>query len=135
MGCVPGFLLGGARDSEIETRPKLVEHEALLNPDKAVSDRVWTGNRRSGRTSSPSGRFYALDDQRAKHQQEVLRRLAQRVVNNAMHQSDEQDPHLCCLVCAARKKVISAMRAEWLRSRPRAMKSGNAIAISPVRPR
>jgi hypothetical protein len=36
------------------------------------------------------------------------------VVNNAIHQSHEQDPHLCCLVFAAGKKVLGAMRAEWV---------------------
>jgi len=106
------FTLEGVRDPEIESGPRLVEQEALLNPAKAFSESERTGNSTSGRTRSPSGGFYAFDDHRSKHGQQALRRFAQQVVNKAIHQSHPQGPYLC-VVFAAEKKLLGAMRAEW----------------------
>ena len=101
----------GVRDPEIESGPRLIEHEALLNPEKALSESVRIGNSTSGRTRSPSGGFYAFDDHRAKHEQEGLSRFAQRVVDKALSEVRHQDVPVC-LVLAAEKKVLGALRTE-----------------------
>jgi protein required for attachment to host cells len=105
------FSIESARDPHNESGPKLVEHAGLLNPEKEMSESKRTGNSTSGRNRSPSGGSYAFDDHRTKHEQEALRKFAQKVVAKAIKQTRLQDARRC-LVVAAEKKVLGALRAE-----------------------
>lgn len=106
------FSLKNARNPEIESGPHLVERDAMLNSENALSASERTGNSTSGRTRSPSGGSYAFDDHRAKHEQEALRRFAQRVIGKAVSEACRQEPPLC-LVVAAERRLLGALRAEW----------------------
>jgi hypothetical protein len=105
------FSMESARDPENESGPKLVEQEELLNPEKEVSESKRTGNSTSGRTRSPSGGSYAFDDHRSKHEQEALRKFVQKVVAKAIKLTRQHDARRC-LVIAAEKKVLGALRVE-----------------------
>jgi hypothetical protein len=106
------FTLEGARDPLNESGPKLVEHESVLNTAKELPESKRTGNSTSGRNRSPSGGSYAFDDHRGKHEQDALRRFAKKVVAKGIRQTRRQDARRC-LVIAAEKKVLGALRTEW----------------------
>jgi len=105
------FTLEKAKDPDNESGPKLIEHESLLNPDKNVPESTRTGNNNSGRTRAPSGGSYAFDDHRGKHEQEVLRRFAEKVVAAAIKKTRLGEARRS-LVLAAEGKVLGALRAE-----------------------
>ena len=105
------FTLENAKDPDNESGPKLIEHESLLNPQKEVSESKRTGNSNSGRTRAPSGGSYAFDDHRGKHEQEVLRRFAEKVVATAIKKTRLHDARRS-LILAAETKVLGALRAE-----------------------
>lgn len=105
------FSMERAKDPANESGPKLVEKEGLVNPEQEITKSNQAGRSLSGRTRSPSGGSYAFDDHRAKHKQDALRRFAKKVITRAIKQTLRQDARRC-LVIAAEKKVLGALRAE-----------------------
>jgi protein required for attachment to host cells len=105
------FTLENARDPETESGPKLMEREGMANPDKELTKTKRAGEGVSGRNRSPSGGIYAFDDHRARHEQDALRRFVHKVITQAVRQTRRQDARRC-LVIAAEKKVLGALRQE-----------------------
>lgn len=105
------FTLESARDPENESGPKLLEHVSLLNPEKEQARSKRGEKSTAGKNRSPSGGMYAFDDHRDRHDQDALRRFAQKVVSKAVRQIQRQDARRC-LVVAAEKKVLGAIRQE-----------------------
>lgn len=103
------FTLEKAKDPDNESGPRLIEHKSLLNTEKKVPESKRTGNNNSGRTRAPSGGSYAFDDHRGKHEQEVLRRFADKVVTSAVKTTQLHDARRS-LVLAAERKVLGALR-------------------------
>lgn len=103
------FTVENAKNPEVESGPKLVEQEALANPDPKLTANRRAGNGVSGRTRSPSGGSYAFDDHRTKHDLEALRRFVQKVAAKAVKRTQQQDARRC-LVIAAEKKVLGVLR-------------------------
>ena len=104
------FSLQDSLNPEIESTPRLVEKECLVNSEKTKPNATPAGSPASGRTraSSSSGASYAFDDHRAKREADELRRFAGQVVKAALKQTKQEDAH--SLVLVAGKKTLGLIR-------------------------
>jgi protein required for attachment to host cells len=102
------FSLQDSLTPEVESSPKLLEKECLVNsePSKSASQR--RGNPTSGRTRASSGGSYAFDDHRGKRALDELRRFATLVTKAALKQTKREDAH--SLVLVAEGKTLGVIR-------------------------
>ena len=74
------FTLEEARLPEVESGPKLVEKQGLVNPDKMVPGHAMFGDAKGGRNRQPAGgQAHRYDDHRDNHEQEFEKRFAKTV--------------------------------------------------------
>ena len=66
---------------ELESGPRLVEHEELLNPEKEIHERDLFTDSKTGRGRAPlKGPAHGYDDHRSQHENEFERRFARRIL-------------------------------------------------------
>jgi protein required for attachment to host cells len=92
---------------EIESSPRLIEEQAILNTDTANGSKP-RGTPASGRNKSGSGGSYAFDDHRGKHELDELRRFACIVVKETFKQARKASAHT--LILAAERKTLGVIR-------------------------
>jgi len=93
---------------EVESSPRLVEEQDLLNTESTPKGAKSRGTPASGRTYSGSGGSYAFDDHRGKHVQDGLRRFSGIVVKEALKQARKASAHT--LIVAAGRKTLGIIR-------------------------
>ncbi len=93
---------------EIESSPRLVEEQAILNSENSKTGSKPRGTPASGRNKSSSGGSYAFDDHRGKHAQDELRRFASIVVKETFKQARKASAHT--LILAAERKTLGVIR-------------------------
>ena len=77
------FTLEPSPRPKVESGPRLVEHEAVVNPESASRDGEVFAATRPGSNRSAGGPAHQYDDHRANHHQEFARRFARRIAGHA----------------------------------------------------
>jgi protein required for attachment to host cells len=104
------FTLEPANLPEMESSPNLVEQTTLVNMEKEAKDRDLLSDTKSGRNrGSSGGGAHGYDDHRAQHGDEVERRFARLIADEAMSQLDSHSPSRVVLV--AEKRMLGFLRA------------------------
>jgi len=104
------FTLEPAGLPEMESGPNLIEQSALVNMEKEAKDRDLLSDTKSGRNrGSSGGGAHGYDDHRAQHGDEVERRFARLIADEAMHQLSSHCPSRVVLV--AEKRMLGFLRA------------------------
>lgn len=93
------FSLQDSLTPEIESSPRLVERECLVNPDKDKKGSPRRGNPMSGR---------AFEDHRERRELEEQRHFTGLVVKEALKQTRKEDAH--SLVLVAGRKTLGMLR-------------------------
>ena len=103
------FTLQPAELPELESSPRLVELEDLVNPEAEVPDReLWT-EAKTGRNRAPNGGpAHGYDDHRERHEDELERRFANSVGEHceALARREKAD----VIVLAAQKRMLGFLR-------------------------
>lgn len=93
-----------------ECSTQLVEHSSLIHPEGDLPEHELFSDR-AGRThGSPSGSAHGSDDHRKRHREELARRFARRVLDEAQRFVSERS--LDRLVLAAAPRLLGVLRAE-----------------------
>jgi protein required for attachment to host cells len=71
-------------DVELESSPKLVEHDDLVNPDAQLSEREVFSDRAGSGTSSSGSPRHAFDEHREQRKRMSAERFAHQVVERAL---------------------------------------------------
>ncbi len=103
------FALKDSLTPEIESSPKLVEEQAIINPEKLIEAKKPRGTPASGRNKSGAGGSYAFDDHRGKHAQDELRKFSGIIVKETLKQARKASAHT--LVMVAGGKTLGVIRA------------------------
>lgn len=103
------FTLQESLTPEIESSPRLVEEQSLLNAEKVQKARKQHAAPAGGRTRSGSGGFYAFDEHRGKRDQDELRRFSALAIREALKQARKANAHTLLLVASG--KTLGVMRA------------------------
>jgi protein required for attachment to host cells len=104
------FTLETAEFPEVQSSPKLVEQEDLVNPEKDLADRELFSSK-SGRTRAPRGSLsHGYDDHRAQHGDEFERRFARMVAGHTVRLA--QESRVRCVVLAAQPRMLGFLRQE-----------------------
>ena len=98
------FSIEWSEDPELESAPKLVERDDLVNPDVQLSDREAFSDRAGSGTSSSSSPRHALDEHRAQRKRISAERFAREVAARAVERPGEH----CVLV--ADKRTLGLLR-------------------------
>jgi protein required for attachment to host cells len=94
---------------EFESSPKLIEHEALINPEKETSAGDLWSSRESGREhSATTGSAHIYSDHREHHEDEFERRFTQSVAQQTAHFIQTQQAQN--LVIAADRQMLGFVR-------------------------
>jgi hypothetical protein len=103
------FCLEAAAVPGVETGPRLVEVNDLVNPEANLAGRdTWT-EIKSGRNMGRSGgSAHGYDDHREEHAEEFNRRFAKRIAAGAVGLLQERRSH--CLVLAASSHMLGLLR-------------------------
>jgi protein required for attachment to host cells len=88
----------------------LIEHSDLINPDGDLPARELFSDRPGRTHGSPQGSAHGSDDHRERHQLELARRFARRIVDEARAFSSQHS--LQRLVLAAEPRLLGVLRAE-----------------------
>ncbi len=89
---------------EVESSPKLVEEQDLLNAENSQKRVPSTGRNKTSGSGS-----YAFDDHRGKHALDELRRFAAIILKEALKQARKASAHT--LVLVAERKTLGVIRA------------------------
>jgi protein required for attachment to host cells len=94
---------------EFESSPTLIEHEALINPDKETPPGELWSSRESGREHSATiGSAHTYSDHREHHEDEVERRFTQLVAKATAHFIQTQQAQN--LVIIAERQMLGFVR-------------------------
>lgn len=96
------FTLKESLTPEIESSPRLIEEQSLLNPDKDQKVRKQHAAPAGGRTKSGSGGFYAFDEHCGKRDLGELRRFSSLVIKETLKQARKANAHTLLLVASRR---------------------------------
>ena len=97
------FSLESASFPEIESSPKLIECERLVDPEKGIPERELYTDSKTGRGRAPrGGPSHGYDDHRSQHQEESDRRFAHKVMKEARRFAKEKQARRVVLVAPAR---------------------------------
>ncbi len=97
------FFLESASIPEIESSPKLVECERLVNPEKGLAERELYTDSKTGRGRAPhGGPAHGYDDHRSQYEEESDRRFARKVMKEAKRFTREKQARCIVLVAPAR---------------------------------
>jgi protein required for attachment to host cells len=98
-------------DPVVDGGARLVEHEDLVNPEADLPDSEMFSDRRSRSHASPKGAAHALDDHRQQHRQELERRYARRVADEARRFVARQGASRLLIV--AEPRTLGVLRREF----------------------
>lgn len=105
------FFLESASIPEIESSPKLVECERLINPEKEMSERELYTDSKTGRGRAPhGGPAHGYDDHRSQHEEESDRRFAHKVMKEAKRFTREKQAR--CVVLVAPPRTMRLFRQD-----------------------
>lgn len=102
------FTLKESLTPEIESSPRLVEEQSLINAEKAELAAKLRRTPAGGRTQSGSGGFYAFDEHHGKHALDELRKFSGIVIKEAFKQARKASAHTLILV--AERKTLGVFR-------------------------
>ena len=98
------FTLEPAEFPLVETNPKILEHEVLIDPELRLPGRELFSDPKSGRNRAPGGGpAHGYDDHREKHLVELEKRFAKVVANEVLRLLAEKNANR--LVVAAEEKM------------------------------
>lgn len=102
------FTLQESLTPEIESSPKLVEEQSLLNAKKIKKGSPSRGTPASGRNQNGAAGAYSFDNHQGKRALDELRRFAAVVVKEALKQARKAGAYTLILV--AGKKTLGVIR-------------------------
>ena len=102
------FTLKDSLTPEVESSPRLIEEQDLLNAEGANKGTKSRGTPASGRNQSGSGGSSAFDDHRGKHAQDELRKFSGVIVKESLKQARKSGAHT--MVLAAEGKTLGVIR-------------------------
>ncbi len=102
------FTLRESLTPEIESSPRLIEEQSLLNSEKEQKARNQHAAPAGGRTKSGAGGFYAFDEHRGNRALDELRRFSSLVIKETLKQARKASAHT--LVFAASGKTLGVIR-------------------------
>jgi protein required for attachment to host cells len=112
------FFLESASFPEIESSPKLVECERLVNPEKELAERELYTDSKTGRGRAPrGGPAHGYDDHRSQHEEESDRRFAHKVVKEARRFAREKQARCVLLVAPTRMMRLFRQDLSIIRER------------------
>lgn len=79
------FTLEIPEEPRVDGGARLLETQDLVNPDADIPERLQFSDRMGRAHASPGGASHALDDGRGRHRQELARRWARRLLDEAEH--------------------------------------------------
>jgi protein required for attachment to host cells len=94
------FSIEWSDDPELESSPRLVEHEDLVNPDVQLGDREVFSDRAGSATSSGTSPSHALDERRDQRKRVSAQRFARQVAERAA-----QSAGIHCLLVADKRTM------------------------------
>jgi protein required for attachment to host cells len=105
------FTLESAEFPEVESSPKLVEREDLVNPEKDLAGRELFSSNKTGRNRAPhGGPAHGYDDHRAQHEDEFERRFARVIAEHTVRLAHES--RVQCVVLVAQPRMLGFLRQE-----------------------
>lgn len=105
------FTLQPAENPELESSPRLIEHEGLANPLQEVAGKeLWSDNKSGRNRSSGGGGAHGYDDHRDQHRAEFERRFAQQVAAAASQLA--RNHQAANMVLAADSRMLGSLRDE-----------------------
>jgi len=102
------FTLKDSLTPEIESSPRLVEEQALLNPETLQNVTKSRGTPASGRNQSGSGGSYEFDNHQGKRQLDELRKFSETIVKESLKQARKAGAHTMLLVAGG--KMLGVIR-------------------------
>jgi len=106
--CARLFTLKDSLTPEIESSPRLIEEQSLLNPEKLSNGTKSRGTPASGRNHSGSGGVYAFDNHHQKRELAELRKFSGMIVKESLKQARKANAHT--LVLIAEGKTLGVIR-------------------------
>lgn len=103
------FTLQDSLTPEIESSPRLVEEQNLLNSEGSKSGIKTRGSSASGSNHSGSGGVYAFDNHQNKRALDELRRFTGTIMKEALKQAKKASAHT--LIFVAGRKTLGVIRA------------------------
>jgi protein required for attachment to host cells len=97
-------------DAELDGGPHLLEHDDLVNPDGDIPARVLFSDRSGSGRAQGGAASHGLDDHRTRHQAEIERRFARRVIDTAEEFRGARGVQR--LVIVAECQLLGTLRAE-----------------------
>ena len=105
------FFLESAPFPEIESSPRLVECERLVNPEKGMAERELYTDSKTGRGRAPQGGpAHGYDDHRSQHEEESDRRFAHKVMKEVGRFTKEKQAR--CVVLVAPARIMGLFRQD-----------------------
>ncbi|HHS96438.1 MAG TPA: host attachment protein [Chloroflexi bacterium] len=103
------FRLEEAEIPELESSPRLVELEDMVNPEKELPDgELWT-EAKTGRNRAPNGGpAHGYDDHRSQHTDEIERRFAHEIANHCASLSERMRAKE--VILASEKRMLGFLR-------------------------
>jgi len=97
-------------DLDLDGRPRCIEQEDLVNPERRAAARDQFSDRPGRLHAARGGPAHAADDHRQRHQEEVDRRFARRILDTA--QPFAETHQLARLILIAAPRLLGCLRAE-----------------------
>jgi len=97
-------------DVDLDGRPRSIEQADLVNPERRAAPREQFSDRPGRLHAARGGPAQAADDHRQRHQEEVERRFARRIVDAARPFAEEHA--LARLILLAAPRLLGCLRAE-----------------------
>ncbi len=101
------FTLKDSLTPEIESSPRLIEEQALINPDKSKEKAKPRQTPASSRNQSGSGGIYSFDNHQGKRLLDELRKFSGIIIKEALKQARKAGAHTLILVAGG--KALGAL--------------------------
>jgi len=98
------------RDLDLDGRPRCVEQADLVNPERRAAAREQFSDRPGRLHASRGGPAHAADDHRQRHQEEVDRRFARRILEETQPFAEKHQ--LGRLILIAAPRLLGCLRAQ-----------------------
>jgi protein required for attachment to host cells len=116
------FTLEEKEDVGGEFRPRLIENEALLNPEqKLPGQQLWSGaESQAGHFQEGKSQAHSYDDRRRDHEVEFERRFAQSIAEQILSQAQARQLHHLLLI--AEPRLLGLLREVLKPALPKTLK-------------
>jgi hypothetical protein len=98
------FTLEPVEFPELESGPRLTTHTELENPDILDAQEMYTDSKTGRGTAPQGGRVHGYNDKRDKHQDELRRRFAVRVLEHIQKLARDERVRTVILAASARMR-------------------------------